>query len=282
MNSDTRLSSAKRGTGLRRLLYEPLVHFLLAGAAIFAFFALNPEPDDPASRTINLTRADQARLSVNFAEVMGRPPTEAELGALIDRWVREEVLYREALRLGLDDGDAVIRKRLAQKMDIIAASAAEAQTPDTATLAQWRRAHPDRFAQDVKLTFDQLYFTSRSRAVVAKTLLGGGADWTKVGDALSLPARFEGADRGVIAREMGEEFGRALEQLAPGPTWQGPLESAFGWHLVRLRAKEPGVLPPLAAIRARVEDDWRAEAGRARQDGAYRALRDAYTVKIDR
>jgi hypothetical protein len=258
------------------------VHFLLAGAAIFAFFAWNPEPDDPGSRTIHLTRADQARLSVNFAEVMGRPPTDAELKALIERWVREEVLYREALRLGLDEGDAVIRKRLAQKMDVIAASAADAETPSNEALQEWLNAHPERFAQDVKLTFDQLYFTSRGRAVVAKTLLAGGADWTKVGDAISLPARFDAATRSIVAAEMGDEFERALENLKLGPEWQGPLESALGWHLVRLRAKEPGVVPPLAAIRGRVEDDWRAGTGRARQDAAYRALREAYTVKIDR
>ena len=258
------------------------MHFLVAGAAIFAFFAWQPEPGDPASRTIHLTRADQARLSVNFAEVMGRPPTDAELKALIERWVREEVLYREALRLGLDEGDAVIRKRLAQKMDVIAASAADTETPSNEALQTWLNSHPERFAQDVKLTFDQLYFTSRARAAVARTLLGGGADWTKLGDPISLPARFDGASRSVVAAEMGDEFERALENLKPGAEWQGPLESALGWHLVRLRAKEPGVVPPLAAIRGRVEDDWRAETGRTRQDAAYRALREAYTVKIDR
>jgi hypothetical protein len=239
-------------------------------------------PDDPASRRIHLSREDQARLSVNFSEIMGRPPTQAELNALVNRWVREEVLYREALRLGLDDGDAVIRKRLAQKMDVLAASAADAETPDTSTLQAWLQAHPDRFAADMKLTFDQLYFTTRSRAVVARTLLTGGANWTKVGDPVSLPAHFEGAGRKTVSDEIGADFAHALEGMAPGRDWQGPVESALGWHLVRLTAKEPGVLPPLASIRARVEDDWRAETGRARQDAAYKELRDSYSVRIDR
>ncbi len=267
---------------LRRLWREPLVHFLIAGAVIFAVLSWRTAPDDPASRTIHLTRDAQARLSVNFAEVMGRPPTKAELDALIGRWVREEVLYREALRLGLDEGDAVVRKRLAQKMDVIAASAADAETPDAATLQRWLQAHPDRFAQDMALTFDQLYFTSRSRAIVARTLLEGGADWRKVGDPVSLPAHFEAATRQTVRDEMGPAFAHALEGLAAGDAWHGPVESALGWHLVRLTAKQPGVLPPLAAIRARVEDDWRAETGRQRQDTAYRTLRDAYTIKVDR
>lgn len=275
-------SEAKLSGRLRRLSREPLVHFLVAGAAVFALLSWRTAPDDPASRTIHLAREDQARLSVNYAEIMGRPPTRAELDALIDRWVREEVLYREALRLGLDDGDAVIRKRLAQKMDVIAASAADAEVPDEATLAKWLRDHPDRFAQDMRLTFDQLYFTSRSRAVVARTLLGGGADWTRVGDPISLPAHFEAASRQTVRDELGPEFAAALEGLAPARDWRGPIESALGWHLVRLSAKQPGVLPPLSAIRGRVEDDWRAGTGKARQDAAYRTLRGAYTVKIDR
>lgn len=271
-----------QGVTVTKLIREPLVHFLLAGAAIFAVLGWRTAPDDPASRSIHLTREDQARLSVNFAEVMGRPPTQAELDATITRWVREEVLYREALRLGLDQGDAVVRKRMAQKMDVLAASAADAETPDDATLGKWLADHPDRFAQDLRLTFDQLYFTSRSRAVVAKTLLGGGADWTKVGDPVSLPARFEMANRTAVAGELGPEFARAIEGMRPGATWQGPVESALGWHLVHVRGRQPGTLPPLVAIRGRVEDDWRADTGKARKDAAYKVLRDAYRVTVDR
>ena len=265
----------------KRWAREPLVHFLLAGAAIFVVLGWQGEQENLAGREIHLTREDQARLSVSFAQVMGRPPTDGELDTVITRWIREEILYREALRLGLDDGDAVVRKRLAQKMEVIAASAADAQEPANEALDRWLKNHPERFEEDAKLTFDQLYFTSRGRAAVARTLLEGGADWTKLGDPVSLPAHFERAGRGVASAELGDEFARALDGLKPGATWQGPVESALGWHLVRLTAREAGTLPPLSAIRQRVEDDWRAETGRARQDAAYRELRRAYTVKID-
>ena len=235
---------------------------------------------DPASRVIELTREDQARLSANFAAVMGRPPTDAELDGVITNWVREEVLYREALRLGLDDGDAVIRKRLAQKMDTIAASAADAERPDDATLRAWLRAHPERFVEDMRVTFDQLYFTTRGRAVVARTLLKGGADWTRVGDAVSLPASFNGSARSVVASELGDDFANEVARRPVGPEWQGPVESALGWHLVRIAKREPGTLPALEAIRERVEGDWRAATARTRSDAAYKVLRDAYTVKV--
>lgn len=266
----------------KRWLREPLVHFLLVGAAIFAVFGWRAGPDDPASRTIRLTLEDQARLSAGFAAIMGRPPTDAELDGVIANWVRDEVLYREALRLGLDDGDTVIRKRLAQKMDTIAASAADTEQPDDATLEKWLRDHPERFTQDMTLTFDQLYFTSRSRAVVARTLLQGGADWTRVGDPISLPARFTESAQTVVANELGDEFARAVSTLPIDAGWQGPVKGALGWHLVRLTDREPGTLPPLEAIRERVEGDWRAETARTRTDAAYKVLRDAYTVKIAR
>ncbi|MGN3974318.1 peptidyl-prolyl cis-trans isomerase [Tsuneonella sp. SYSU-LHT278] len=271
-----------RGLTLARLIREPLVHFLLLGAAIFAFLGWQGEPADPETRTIVLTREDQARLAANFAEIMGRPPSAAELDGVIGGWVRDEVLYREALRLGLDDGDAVIRKRLAQKMDAIAASAADAESPDEATLRKWLADHPERFAVDAALTFDQIFFTSRSRATVGKTLLDGGADWRWVGDPVSLPPRFERAGREAIARELGEEFARALDTLAPSKSWQGPIEGALGWHLVRLTERTPGKLPPFEAVRGRVEDDWRTATAGSRRDAAYKLLRDAYTVTIDK
>lgn len=266
----------------KRWAREPLVHFLLAGAAIFVVLGWPGAADDPSSRTISLTREDQARLASGFADVMGRPPTDAELDGVIANWVREEVLYREALKLGLDDGDAVIRKRLAQKMDTLAASAADAESPDDAALQKWLQDHPERFAQDMTLTFEHIYFTDRSRAVVGKTLLGGGADWTRVGDPVSLPANFRTASQAVVAGEFGDDFARAIGRVPVGPQWQGPVESALGWHLVRLTAREAGTLPPLAAIRNRVEGDWRAETARSRTDAAYKVLRDAYTVKIAR
>ena len=107
-----RSSSAKRD-GARKVLREPLIHFLVGGLAIFAFYAWLGEEPDPASRTITLTQEDQARLALGFEQTMARPPTDAELDALVERWVRDEVLYREALRLGLDEGDPVLRRRLA-------------------------------------------------------------------------------------------------------------------------------------------------------------------------
>ena len=276
-----RSTSATRD-GARKLLREPLVHFLLGGLAIFALYTWQGEEPDPASRTITLTQEDQARLALSFEQTMARPPTDAELDALVERWVRDEVLYREALRLGLDDGDPVLRRRLAQKMDVIAASAADAEQPTDQELQAWLEAHPARFTPDTALTFDQLYFASEPAAIAASDRLASRGAWTEAGQPVALPQSLEGASRTVVADQFGPQFARALDTLAPGAAWHGPIATSLGWHLVRLRERKTGALPKLADVRRRVEDDWRDATERAREDAAFAVLREAYTVEIER
>jgi peptidyl-prolyl cis-trans isomerase C len=266
----------------RRWAREPLVHFLAGGLLIFALFAWRGEPVDPASRTITIGRDGRAQLALGFERMMARPPTDAELDALTTRWVRDEVLYREALRLGLDEDDPVIRRRLAQKMDVIAASSAEAEQPSDAVLEAWLRAHPDRFDPGTAMTFDQLYFGDADAARAALERLRGGAEWSRQGRPASLPQTLVAAPRSQVASQFGERFAVALEEMQPGAAWRGPVETPLGYHLVRLRERRAGELPPLAKVRRRVEDDWRAETERDRKDAAYRLLRDAYTVEIER
>ncbi|WP_162935732.1 peptidyl-prolyl cis-trans isomerase [Tsuneonella amylolytica] len=266
------------GNRLRALLAA-----LVLGAGIgFAVAYLVMEPaaaDPPPGRTIVLTPADRAQIAANLAEVQGGPPTQAELGAAIEDRVREEVFYREALRRGLGRGDPVVRKRLARLMEGAAADASDDDPPDQATLRRWLRDHPDRFAQDLRLGFDQVFFETRPRAVVGRALIEGGADWARVGDPSRLPAAFADAGRPAVAREMGEDFAIAIEGLRLGRAWQGPVESTLGWHLVRLRSREPGTIPAFETVRDRVEADWRAATAATRADAAYEALRRRYTVQ---
>ncbi len=258
---------------IRRWLREPLVHFLAAGAAIWLGFALWGEPVDPASRTIVLSKERQADLALGHERMMGRAPTDAELDTLIDRFIREEVLYREALRLGLDRDDAVVRRRLASKMDALATASAETEQVDEPTLARWRADHSDRFAQDGGVSFDQAYFPTEQAARAA--LEGGEVR----GEPIALPASVEDFPRRRLVATFGRQFAREVDALAVAPGWQGPIPSGFGWHLVRLSAQTPGAIPPLAQIHEAVEADWRSATIAARRERAYRLLRDAYRVE---
>lgn len=265
----------------RRWAREPLVHFLLGGLAIYALFAWRGEPPDPASRTIHVSQEDQAQLALGFEQMMDRPPTQAELDQLTDRWVHDEVLYREALRLGLDQQDPVVRRRLAQKMDVIAASAADAELPSDAALQKWLEAHPDRFTPGTALYFDQLYFGDEAQAKAALARLSSGADWRQLGEPSSLPRSSDAALASAVAEQFGDGFAHALETFRPGDTWHGPIESPLGWHLVRLRDRKAGSLPPLSKVRGPVTDDWRAQTEHEREEAAYKLLRGAYTVKVE-
>lgn len=258
---------------IRSWLREPLVHFLLAGAAIYAALGWWGNPVDPADRTIAITRERQAGIALGFERIMGRPPTDAEMDGLIDRWVREEVLYREALRLGLDEDDAVVRRRLATKMDELATASAETATLSEETLEQWLAAHPERFADGGALSFDQAWFAGED---TAKRAL---ATPNPRGNPISLPRSVARMPTSEVRETFGQQFVQELAVLQPGERWQGPVPSGFGWHLVRLRERTPGKVPPLGDIRDLVEADWRNATIAERRERAYEVLRDAYQVE---
>ena len=265
----------------KQLLREPLVHFLLGGLVLYAMLAWRGDPVDPTSRAIDVSKEQQAQLALQFERTMQRPPTDAELDNLVSQYVREEVLYREAIRLGLDSDDAVVRKRLAQKMDGLAASQAENAQPDEGELKQWLAEHRSRFAPEASFSFDQLWFAKEEAARRALGRLQDGADWQALGEAISLPRSMVATARRDVEARFGRGFAAALDKPAVGDNWLGPISSGFGFHLVRLRARESAETAPLDQIRDEVENDWRSATIAARKDEAYRVLREAYRVNVE-
>lgn len=271
----------------RAALREPLVHFLIAGAAIFLFYAWRGVPADPASRTITINEEQVSRLAATWAQTWKRAPREQEIDALIREYIKDEVYSREALRLGLDQDDPIIRRRLRSKMEYLARAAAEEAVPDTATLQAWLDAHPARYASDAKISFDQIYLgqgdaaTIKARADAALRDPALRGEWRALAAPLSLPASVEGATSAAITRDFGEGFAAELARR-PVSGWTGPLMSGFGAHLVRVRAVAAGTRPELATVRQRVENDWRAETARQREERAYQTLLDAYDIRIER
>ena len=256
---------------------EPLVHFLVAGFVLFVALTWSSGGSvDPASRVIDIDRGTQAQLSLQFERTMGRAPTDAEMDGAIERYVRDEVLYREAIRLGLDQGDAVVRRRLVSKMDLSASAAAEAAEPTAEALQEFYSTNRDRYADTGSVSFDQLYFGSEEAAQAAARL----ADPEGASEAISLPAALENVSQQEVQTRLGEAFTAALSEMKVGEQWQGPIRSGFGWHLVRLRARGAGDAPPLEDIRERVADDWRSAEITKRKEASFQVLRDAYRVEI--
>jgi len=261
---------------------EPLVHFLIAGLVLFALLGWRGEPVDPASRLIEVGQAEQAQLALQFERTMSRAPTDAELDAQIERFVRDEVLYREALRLGLDRGDAVVQRRLVSKMDMSASAAAEAAEPDQATLQAFFEDNRERYTGAGTISFDQIHFKDADTARAALGGLEGQSDWRDSGDPISLPPSMESTRSAQIETRFGEVFVSAIEALQPSNEWQGPIRSGFGWHVVRLRERISNDSLTFDSVRDRVENDWRSEQVASRKARAFQVLRDAYRVEIDR
>ncbi|MEP5936780.1 MAG: peptidylprolyl isomerase [Erythrobacter sp.] len=261
---------------------EPLVHFLIGGALLFGWFTWQGSPVDPASRSIIVDRDTLGSISAGFEQQMGRFPSDTELDNLIERHIREEVLYREALRLGMDQDDAVIRRRLAQKMDLVAGSQAELLEPSDEVLTKWLAEHPARFAQDPLYSFEQLGFVQRTTADAALKTEDLASRLETAAPTMELPKAVSGMSRQEIQTRFGQQFVRELDQLEPGDQWQGPVPSGLGWHLVRLQEVSAENLPALDDIRDDVESDWRLGTAANRKQQAYQLLRGAYSVEIDR
>jgi parvulin-like peptidyl-prolyl isomerase len=275
---------------MRRLLREPLLHFLLIGAGLFLLYnALNRGQSD-APREIVLSEARVEALAENFATVWMRPPTAVELKGLIDDYVAEEVYYREAVAMGLDQDDTVIRRRLRQKMEFISEDVAAATEPTDAQLQAYLEQHADKFALPATLTFQQVYLSAERRGYAvradAEKLLAalqagrGPADPAEAGDATLLPATMEAASPQVIANAFGEEFARQIDE-APVGQWSGPIESGFGLHLVKVDERVAASAPSLAEIRPIVLREWQSEQRRALNKSFLDTLRSKYEVRVE-
>jgi hypothetical protein len=262
------------------VLKEPLVHFLIGGLLVFALFAVRGEGVDPESRRITVTVDTAQQLAARFEQTMQRAPSPAEMDGMIRDHIREEVYYREAMRLGLDADDSVIRRRLRSKMEYLARAEAEAAVPDDTTLQAWLDRNAARYAPEKLYSFDQIFIGNE--AVMEELFsirLRAGGDWRTLSRPISLPQSMERGSSAEIERQFGAKFAAGLAKTKRGE-WSEAIESGFGFHLVRIRAVEAGGRPRLADVRQRVENDWRAATTTDREAKAYQALLDGYDIKI--
>jgi hypothetical protein len=275
---------------LRTLLREPLVHFLLIGAALFLFFSWTGGSGGPDSSRIVIGPGQVEHLAVGFSRTWRRPPTQAELKGLLDDYVREEIATREARTMGLDKGDTVIRRRLRQKLEFLVEDAAEAVPPTDVELQAWLDAHPETYQREPQVAFRQVFLSPDRRgeriesdaAALLERLesAGPGADVETLGDSIMLPADFELAPLTMAARTFGNEFAGELTALEPGQ-WTGPIRSGYGLHLVYVRERVEGRSPELADVRDAVSRDLLTSRRKEQLETMYERLLERYDVVID-
>lgn len=265
----------------RRLLREPLVHFLIAGA--FVFVLLSGRTPDLGERRIVVDERVVAALVNRFQDSFRRLPTKDETDGLIRDWVQDQVYYREAISLGLDKGDEVVVRRLRRKMEAMAVAEAESRSPSDAELQALIDKDPARYTENPRTSFEQVYLGedtpgNRQKAEAMLSRLRRGESVSGV--PLPIPGSFKDASGDDISGQFGDEFAIALRNVSPG-RWTGPLASGLGLHLVLVSAREAPQPPSLAKVRQRVENDWRASANARARDEAYSRILKGYDVVIE-
>jgi PPIC-type PPIASE domain len=275
---------------VKNLVREPLVHFLLLGALIFgAFKIISSETIEPGKILITQGRIES--LETAFSRTWRRPPTASELEGLIRDYVREEVFAREAVALGLDKEDTIIRRRLRQKLEFVSDDVAAHAEPTDEQLRAYLKEHAGTFRGDRRFTFSQVYLDPQRRGEnldrdAAQMLAqlrraGSKADIAALGDSLLLENEFKVLPAREVVKQFGEKFAAKLGEMRAGQ-WQGPIESGFGVHLVLISERTDGSLPALEDVRAEVRREWINARRLETNEKFYQILRQRYVVTIER
>ena len=273
-------------------LREPLLHFVLIGIAVFAVYAYmhRGRGGVESSRQIVVSLDELQQMDTYFVSQWHRQPTPAEFQAMVEDKVREEVLYREGMAMGLDKDDTIVKRRMAQKMQFLAEDVAAAHEPSAAELKTWFEKNSSKFALPSRYSFRHLYFSPDKRgtnaqdnAAKALTKIAGQPEDSKLAVSLADSFMFQDyyGDRTpeALAKEFGPQFAVALEKVKPG-SWQGPIESGYGWHLVFVDTIIPGRIPALEEIEPDVKTAWLGEQKATAWHKAYAEMRAKYAVLL--
>lgn len=278
---------------MKKFFREPLVHFLLIGAGLFLLFSWRGGPASiPAgqagaqSTKIVIAQGDIDQLAAIFEKTWQRKPTEEEMKGLVEGLIRDEIYYREAVAIGLDRDDAVLKRRLRQKMEFIFEDISSQVEPKDEELQAFMRKNQDRYLVDPQVAFHHVYINANKRkkdaeayAVQVLAELTKGADPNAAGDPFLLGSDQRLSPLWDIKCQYGEVFSNSLLGLKQGK-WEGPVKSGYGLHLVFIDKRVGGRLPDLKEVREAVKRDWAAERQRELKDAAYAKIRERYVVEI--
>ena len=270
---------------IRQLLTEPMLHFVLIGIALFGVHRWIA-PNGVEGHHVIVTQGVVDDLVTQHQAAKGRAPSSTELNHLIELYVRDEILYREGVKLGLDRDDIVVKRRVRQKVEVMAEEEAAA-TPTEADLAAYLAAHQPRFMQPAMLTFEQVYLGPASAGpdavrtvAITGDALRKGADPEQLGKPTLLARRMVETPADLVARDFGDGFAAALEQALVGE-WTGPIDSSFGSHYVRVSARAAAVAPPLDAVRDQVVREWENDRRQGARSDEYAKMRGQYEVSVE-
>lgn len=279
-----------------RLIRDPFIQFLLVGGLVFVVYSFaKPSVDSDVNKHIRIDAATQQWLHSNFAKQFRRPPTELEMGALIRRYTTNEVKYREALMMDLDNRDSIVRRRMMQKFDFLFGNAAATAVPDDQVLKNWYAVNGEEFRLPPTITFQHVWFSpdtrgesAREDAAAALAEIPGGKDAkndpAKLGDPFPFDTEFDDATFAAVRSVLGEEFASGVFATnidTVGQGWFGPFKSGLGYHLVQIKERIEGEQPPLEQIRDDVLAKWREQESERILADMIAKLQGQYDVELD-
>ena len=275
---------------LKKLIKEPLLHFLLIGAALFFLFYQVADPNVDRPDRVVVTQADVERLKDQWQRQWRRLPTEQELAGMIDSYIRETILYQEALALGLDQDDIIVRRRLGQKLEFMFKDIVEQVEPSEDELTEFLINNKDRYTEPERYSFTHIYFSRDQRGSVAeddaRRLLqqlqtqSNSVDVIEASDRFLYQYQFDDQSSNQVSRIFGQVFADNLADLEVGK-WEGPVESGYGLHLVYIGERTEPNHPTLADIRDKVRWDLLAERRKDMDAAFYEELKKKYEIRIE-
>jgi hypothetical protein len=272
-----------------KFLREPLIHFLLLGATIFAAFSVVTRHRTDRPREIVISQGTLESMVIGFSRTWQRPPTEGELRGLVRDYIREEAAYREALAMGLERDDTIVRRRLRQKLEFLSDDLASQAVPTDEDLQQFLQSHSEQFHTDTVLSFRHVYLNPQLHGADLKTDVArlltrldssATVDPDSLGDPFLLESHFDRVSLSDVKKTFGEKFSSTMAAATPGQ-WQGPVESGYGLHLVFISQRQDGQLPALADIRDQVRREWFNARRNEATDKFYEVLLRGYSIKIE-
>jgi hypothetical protein len=272
---------------MKKWCKEPLLHFLVVGVVIFVLFSIvNKDEDTLSDNKIVVSSAEIERLGYNWSKRWNRPPTETELQGLIESYIKEEVYYREALTLGLDQNDTILRRRLMQKMEFLSNDLAELNQPDETELNKYFIDNQDKYELPARISFTHIYFSMDKRGAKASEYAKNvllelkSSRAPERGDSFMLEYDFVQETPFEVARLFGSDFAEKLFTLETN-TWQGPVASGYGLHLVRISEKIDARMPELASAIDKVRTDLMFEQKQKMNEEIYEKFKERYEIVVE-
>ena len=275
---------------LEKLIKEPLIHFLILGALLFALNnVVSDSSSTDADNSIVISDTEVEWMQSTWNKKWSRQPTDDELQGLIESYIREEVLYREGLAMGLDEDDTIIRRRLATKMEFLAKDIGQIVEPTEAELNDYFKANIDRYMEPSMISFSHIYFNLDNRdnalgdaQIVLEKLRKNETvsvdDW-QLGDPFMLHYEYGLKTQAEVMQLFGSTFSDKVFEMQAGG-WQGPVESGYGMHLVYIKEVVASREPSLDEVRDKVKNDLISQRRTDSFDAFYKSLRDKYEIEI--